>query len=46
MRNEIIIENASIKDFLMDLIKNLEEEKFQQQVNCKKNLSNLWRYNN
>ena len=23
MRNEIIIENASLKDFLMDLIKNL-----------------------
>ena len=23
MRNEIIIENASLKDFLMDLVKNL-----------------------
>ena len=27
MRNEIIIENASLKEFLMDLVKNLEEEK-------------------
>ena len=27
MRNEIIIENSSLKDFLMDLIKNLGRNK-------------------
>ena len=32
MRNEIEIENASMKDFLMELIKNLVVMKFQQQV--------------
>ena len=28
MRNEIVIENASLKDFLMDLIKNLGRNEF------------------
>ena len=42
MRNEIIIENASLKDFLMDLIKNLgRNELSTASLITKKNLSSL-----
>ena len=42
MRGEIIIENASLKEFLMDLVKNLGRgEVSTASCNNKKNLSNL-----
>ena len=36
MRNEIIIENGSLKDFLMDLIKNLGREEVTASLFSKK----------
>ena len=40
MRNEIIIENGSLKDFLMDLIKNLGREEVTTASLFSKNFSN------
>ena len=46
MRNEIIIENASLRDFLMDLIKNLgRNEVSTASINFKENLSSLEIFN-
>ena len=44
MRNEIIIENGSLKDFLMDLIKNLGREEVTTASLFSKKLFQLWRY--
>ena len=45
MRNEIIIENASLKDFLMSLIKNLgREEITSASYISKKNISDMQIY--
>ena len=44
MRNEIIIENASLKEFLMQLIKNLGREELSSASFISKNLYGIWRY--
>ena len=44
MRNEIIIENASLKEFLMDLIKNLGRREVNSASYISKKIFQLWRY--
>ena len=44
MRNEIIIENASLKEFLMDLVKNLGRREFTSASYISKRIFQLWRY--
>ena len=44
MRNEIIIENASLKDFLMDLIKNLGRNELSTASLITKKIYQAWRY--
>ena len=44
MRNEIIIENASLKDFLMDLIKNLGRREVSSASYFSKKIFQVWRY--
>ncbi len=44
MRNEIVIENGSLKDFLMELIKNLGREEISQQSFLSKKFYGLWRF--
>ena len=44
MRNEIIIENASLKEFLMQLIKNLGREEISSASFISKKLYGAWRY--
>ena len=44
MRNEIIIENASLKEFLMDLIKNLGRKEVTSASYISKRIFQLWRY--
>ena len=44
MRKEIIIENASLKDFLMDLIKNLGRNEVSTASLVTKKLYQIWRY--
>ena len=44
MRNEIIIENASLKEFLMDLIKNLGRREVTSASYISKKMFQVWRY--
>ncbi len=44
MRNEIIIENASLKDFLMDLVKNLGRREVNSASYISKRIFQIWRY--
>ena len=44
MRNEIIIENASLIDFLMDLIKNLGRNEVSSASAATKKIYQAWRY--
>ena len=44
MRNEITIENASLKDFLMDLVKNLGRRELSSASYISKRIFQLWRY--
>ncbi len=44
MRNEIIIENASLKEFLMDIIKNLGRKEVSSSSYVSKKLFQIWRY--
>ena len=44
MRNEIIIENASLKEFLMDLVKNLGRREVSSASYISKRIFQLWRY--
>ena len=44
MRNEIIIENASLKKFLMQLIKNLGRDEISSASFLSKNFYGAWRY--
>ncbi len=44
MRNEIIIENASLKDFLMDLVKNLGRKEVNTSSYIFKRIFQIWRY--
>ncbi len=44
MRNEIIIENASLKEFLMDLVKNLGRREVNSASYISKRIFQLWRY--
>ncbi len=44
MRNEIIIENASLKDFLMDLVKNLGRKEVNSASYISKRIFQFWRY--
>ena len=44
MRGEIIIENASLKDFLMDLVKNLGRREVNSASYISKRIFQLWRY--
>ena len=44
MRNEIIIENASLKDFLMNLIKNLGRQEITTSSLIAKKIFQVWRY--
>ena len=44
MRNEIIIENASLKEFLMDLVKNLGRREVNSASYISKRMFQLWRY--
>ena len=44
MRNEIIIKNASLKDFLMDLIKNLGRNEVTSASAATKRIYQVWRY--
>ena len=44
MKNEIIIENASLKDFLMDLIKNLGRNEVSTASLITKKIYQVWRY--
>jgi cyclopropane-fatty-acyl-phospholipid synthase len=44
MRNEIIIENASLIDFLMDLVKNLGRNEFSSASAATKRIYQAWRY--
>ena len=44
MRNEILIENASLKEFLMDLVKNLGRREVNSPSYISKKIFQLWRY--
>jgi len=44
IRNEIIIENGTLKDFLMDLIKNLGRKEINSTSYAFKKLYQVWRY--
>ena len=44
MRGEITIENASLKEFLMDLVKNLERREVNSASYVSKKIFQLWRY--
>ena len=44
MRNEIIIENASLKEFLMDFVKNLGRREVNSASYISKRIFQLWRY--
>ena len=44
MRGEIIIENASLKEFLMDLVKNLGRREVNSASYISKKIFQLWRY--
>ena len=44
MRNEIIIENASLKDFLMGIVKNLGRREFTSASYISKKIFQVWRY--
>jgi cyclopropane-fatty-acyl-phospholipid synthase len=44
MRKEIIIENASLKDFLMELIKNLGRDEVSTSSHISKKIFQFWRY--
>ncbi|MDB9784101.1 cyclopropane-fatty-acyl-phospholipid synthase family protein [Pelagibacteraceae bacterium] len=44
IRNEIIIKNASLKDFLMNLMKNLGRKEFSSASLVSKKLYGAWRY--
>tara|TARA_A100001011_G_scaffold400758_1_gene518431 strand:+ start:3927 stop:5132 length:1206 start_codon:yes stop_codon:yes gene_type:complete len=44
MRNEIIIENASLKDFLMDFVKNLGRKEVSSTSHVSKKIFQIWRY--
>ncbi len=44
MKNEIIIENASLKDFLMELVKNLGRREVNTSSYISKRIFQLWRY--
>ena len=44
MRNEIVIENASLKDFLMGLVKNLGRKEVTTGSYISKRIFQLWRY--
>ena len=44
MRNEILIENASLKEFLMDLVKNLGRREVNSASYISKRIFQLWRY--
>jgi len=44
MRNEIIIENASLKEFLMDLVKNLGRQEVNSTSYISKRIFQIWRY--
>ena len=44
MRNDLIIENASLKDFLMELCKNLGSEEISSAGYISKKISQLWRF--
>ncbi len=44
MRNEIIIENASLKEFLMDLVKNLGRREVNSASYISKRMFQIWRY--
>ena len=44
MRNEIIIENASLKEFLMELVKNLGRREVTTASYISKKYFRLWRY--
>ena len=44
MRKEIIIENASLKDFLMELIKNLGRDEISTSSYISKKIFQFWRY--
>ena len=44
MRDEIIIENASLKEFLMDLVKNLGRREVNSASYISKRIFQLWRY--
>ena len=43
MRNEIIIENGSLKDFLMDLVKNLGRDEISTASLITKKIYQVWR---
>ena len=44
MRNEILIENASLKEFLMDLVKNLGRREVNSASYISKKIFQMWRY--
>ncbi len=44
MRNEIVIENATLKDFLMDLLKNLGRREISSTSYFSKKIFQMWRY--
>ena len=44
MRNEILIENASLKEFLMELVKNLGRREVNSASYISKKIFQLWRY--
>ena len=44
MRNEILIENASLKEFLMDLVKNLGRREVNSASYISKKIFQFWRY--
>tara|TARA_B100000963_G_scaffold323006_1_gene307486 strand:+ start:8902 stop:10107 length:1206 start_codon:yes stop_codon:yes gene_type:complete len=44
MRNEIIIENASLKDFLMELVKNLGRKEISSASYLSKKIFQIWRH--
>jgi cyclopropane-fatty-acyl-phospholipid synthase len=44
MRNEIIIKNASLKDFLMDLVRNLGRNEISTASAVTKRIYQVWRY--
>ena len=44
MRNEILIENSSLKEFLMDLVKNLGRREVNSASYISKKIFQMWRY--